>query len=89
MEMFEYDDAWDEYPVYAMHFRLNRVKEVNPWDFQAKFSLEQIMASDCKATVVDISSCEKTHRTTYVVELEDENGLNIADTLIHKNMACF
>lgn len=90
LHMFKYDEQeWDEYPVYAMHFRINGIHEINPYDYQSKRCLELIMASECKATIVDIKYCDKIQRTTYIVDLEDENGLNIASTLINKNLACF
>lgn len=90
LHLFKYDaQKWDEYPAYALHFRINRVKEIDLWDYNARWCLEQIMASECRATVVNIEHCEKTQRTTYVVDLEDENRLDIAETLIHKNLARF
>lgn len=90
LHLFKYDaQKWDEYPAYALHFRINRVKEIDLWDYKARWCLEQIMASECRATVVNIEHCKKTQRTTYVVDLEDENRLDIAETLIHKNLARF
>lgn len=88
-QIYKYDTKWDEYPPYALHFRINGIKETNPWDNYARVALEQIMISECDATVVDIERCEKTRRTTYVVDLRDENRLNIAETLVHKNLATY
>lgn len=89
LQIFKYDEKWDEYPAYALHFRLNRVKEINPWDHLARQGIKQIMVIDCEATVVDIVYCEILKRNTYVVDVRDENGLNVAETLAHKNLAYY
>lgn len=86
-QLFKYDNKWDKYPVYALRFRINGIEETNPWDYVARGVLEQILISDCDAAIVRIQYCEKTKRTTYVVDLFDENGLNVAETLVNKNMA--
>lgn len=87
LQLYKYDEKWDKYPVYALHFRLNGVEEVNPWDHRAREAIEQIMITECEATIVDIIHCEKLNRNTYVVDLRDENGLDVAKTLINKNYA--
>lgn len=86
LELFEYNDKWDKYPAYALHFRVNGIKETNPYDQAARQAIEQIMTTECEATVVDIEYSEKLNRNTYVVDLLDENGLNVAQTLLSKNM---
>ncbi|XP_031620710.1 uncharacterized protein LOC116339147 isoform X2 [Contarinia nasturtii] len=86
-QIFKYNSMWDEYPEYVMHFRLNRIKECKPWDYLAKRGIEQIMRAECSATVVGIEFCEKLKRTTYVVDLRDENRLDVASTLFKKNLA--
>lgn len=85
LQMFKYDDKWDEYPVYALHFRINNIQEMNPWDYQAKNALQDIMIAECQAKIVDIEYSKKIDRTTYVVDLRDENALNVAETLIIQN----
>ncbi|XP_055323486.1 uncharacterized protein LOC129578647 [Sitodiplosis mosellana] len=87
LQLYKYDERLDKYPAYALHFRLNGVKEVNPWDNNSRQAIEQIMITECEATVVDIIHCDKMNRNTYVVDLRDENGLNVAETLISKNYA--
>lgn len=88
-QLFKYDSKWDKYPAYALRFRLNDIEETNPWDYQARDALEKILVADCDATILRIQYCEKTKRTTYVVDLYDENGLNVAETLVQKNMAIY
>lgn len=88
-ELLEYQDEWDEYPAYALHFRINGVTEINPWDRDAQRAAEQLLIADTKATVIDIVHDKQTNRTTYVVDLFDENGLNIAEVLASKNYSLF
>lgn len=89
LQMCKYDNKWDAYPVYALHFRLNGIRETNSFDYTARAALQQIMIADCEATIVGIERCEKTNRTTYVVDVRDENGLNVAEILVHKNLALY
>lgn len=84
LELYKYDEKWDKYPAYALNFRINGIKETIEYDFAARRALEQIMNAECEATIVDIEHCEKLNRDTYVVDLLDENGLNIAETILHK-----
>lgn len=88
-QLFRYNSKWDKYPAYALRFRINGIEEVNPWDYEARYTLEQLLNGDCDTNVVRIQYCEKTKRTTYVVDLYDENGLNVADTMVQKNMAIY
>lgn len=87
LQMYKYDDKWDKYPAYVLHFRLNGIKETISYDYPSRHAIEEIMISECEATVVNIECCEKMNRNTYVVDLLDENGLNVAETLINKNYA--
>lgn len=86
-KMFKYDDMWDEYPEYVLHFRLNGVMECKAWDYDAKKGIEDIMRFECMATVVNIEHCEKLNRTTYIVDVLDVNRLDVAKTLIRKSLA--
>lgn len=88
-QIFKYDSKWNSYPVYAVHFRINGIKETNRWDYRAKAAIEQIMIANCDAIIIDIEYHENTKRTTYVVDVYDENGLSVAETLIHKNFALY
>lgn len=88
-QLYKYDDKWHQYPVYALRFRIDGIEETNPWDNDARNALELILIADCDATVLRIQHCEKTNRLTYVVDLYDENGLNVAETMVHRNFATF
>ncbi|XP_031617924.1 uncharacterized protein LOC116337468 [Contarinia nasturtii] len=89
-QTFKYEEAWDQYAEYAMHFRLNRIKQINRcchFDPDAKNGLEQIMGNQCTAKIVAVEYSLQLNRTTYIVDLCDENGLDVAKTLINKNLA--
>lgn len=86
-QLFKYDERWDQIPAYAMHFRINRVEEINPWDNEAKNILDKLLAGEVEATIIAVEECKKTRRTTYTVEMIDENGQNTADVLILKKIA--
>lgn len=86
-QLYKCDDKWEKYPVYALHFRLNGIKEINPYDQVSREAIEQIMMTECEADIIDIIYCEKMNRHTYVVNVRDENGLNVAGTLISMNFA--
>lgn len=88
-QLFKYDNKWDREPAYALRFRLNGIEELQPWDYEAEQTLQQLLNGDCDATIVRIQYCEKTKRSTYVVDLYDENGLNVADTMVEKNRAIY
>lgn len=86
-QLYKCDEEWEKYPVYALHFRLNGIKEINPYDHFSREAIQQIMMTECEADIIDIIYCEKMNRYTYVVNVRDENGLNVAETLISKNYA--
>lgn len=87
-DLFKYQDVWNQYAEYCMHFRLNGVKEIKEYiDIEAMEALKQIVVCKTYATVVDIEYNSKLNRITYIVNLRDMNGLDIASTLISKGFS--
>lgn len=87
--IFKYDTKWDVYATYVLHFRINGIQETHPCDHIAKVAIEKIMMANCTARIIGSERCDKINRTTYVCDVYDEMGLNVAETLVHKNFATY
>lgn len=87
-DLFGYDMKWNEYAPFVNYYRINGIKEFMGTHFGGKYfkDLNAILcAADIEATVVDIQSLKT--RNMFVVDLLDENGMNVAQTMARLNLA--
>lgn len=84
--IFKWDPSMDELPYRALRFRINRIRPLFENDICGIYGAQRLLlASVIGATVVDV--CDDGGLNTIVIDAIDENGLDIATTLIMKNLA--
>lgn len=87
-DLCHYDMKWNEYAAFVNCYRINGIKEFVGTHFDGKYfeGLKAILcATSIEATVIDVQSHKA--RKTFVVDLLDENGMNIAHTMVRLNLA--
>lgn len=89
-EIYESDTMLEEYPPFALHFRINRTEPCHENDINSIHCLEKILLiAPVQATIVDIVHDSDIGEPILIVDLLDQNDIDVAKTLANKRYVVY